>query len=92
MPRIEIDDKIESREILKPVHLLARKDLSSSKIFKIFMIDDNVNRITRTFKIVTPCLEGFKDFKELFVMNIIIEFRTREHTEMECNRVNFAIG
>ena len=73
-----MDDKIESREILGPVHLMACKDLHSREVFKIFVIGDNVNRIARTFEIVTPCLESFKDCKKFFVMNIVIEFGTRE--------------
>ena len=69
MPRMETDDKIESREIFGPVHLMVCKNLDSSEVFEIFVISDNVIRLAGTSKIVTPHLEGFEDHEKLFVMN-----------------------
>ena len=43
--RIEPDDKIELRQILGPLYLLPGQYLGSRKVFKIFMIYGNVNRI-----------------------------------------------
>ena len=89
---MEMDDKIESREILRPVYLTAHKDLSSSKVFEIFVISDNINKITGTSKIMMPWLESFEDHKKLFVMNIIIKCGTEECMGMENNGVNFTVG
>ena len=46
MTRMEPDDKIELREILRPLHLSPGQYLSSRKILKVFMICNNVDGIS----------------------------------------------
>ena len=43
--RMESDDKIELREILRPLYLLLGQYFGSEKVLKIFMISNNVNGI-----------------------------------------------
>ena len=45
MTRIEPDDKVKLRKILRPLHLSLGQHLGSRKILKVFMICNNVNRI-----------------------------------------------
>ena len=45
MTKIEPDDKIELREILRLLYLPLGQHLGSKKILKVFMICNNVNRI-----------------------------------------------
>jgi len=45
MTRTELDDKIELRKILRPLHLSLGQHLGSRKILKVFMIYNNINRI-----------------------------------------------
>ena len=48
MTRIESDDKIELKEILRLSHLSLGQYLSSREILKVFMIHNNINRIDQT--------------------------------------------
>src|SRR5882724_3111845 len=41
---------------------------------------------------MSPSFESFKNCKQLFVMDIVIEFRGRKCPGVECNRVQIAIG
>ena len=60
MTRIELDDKVELGEVLRPLHLSLGQDLGSRKILKVFMICNNVDRIGQIFQVVSPNLKGFK--------------------------------
>jgi len=46
MTKIEPDDKVELREILRPPHLPPGQHLGSRKILKVFMIYNNINGIS----------------------------------------------
>jgi len=63
MTRAEPDDKVELGEVLGLLRLPLGQYLGSRKILKVFMIRNNVDGIGRTFQIVLPNLEGFKDGK-----------------------------
>jgi len=43
--RVEPDDKVELREVLRPLHLPLDQHLGSRKILKVFMIYNNINKI-----------------------------------------------
>jgi len=47
--RTEPDDKIELREVLRPLYLPPGQYLGSGKVLKIFVIHDNINGIGQTF-------------------------------------------
>jgi len=49
MTRMEPDDKVELREVLRPLYLPSGQYLGSGKILKIFMVYNNVNEIGQTF-------------------------------------------
>ena len=46
--RIKPNDKVELREVLRPLHLSPDQYLGSREILKVFMIYNNVNRIGQT--------------------------------------------
>ena len=46
--RTKPDDKVELREILRPLHLSLGQHLGSRKILKFFMICNNINEICWT--------------------------------------------
>ena len=48
MTKMKLDDKIELREILRLLCLSLGQHFSSRKILKVFMVSDNVNRISQT--------------------------------------------
>ena len=48
MTRMELDNKVELREILRPLHLPSGQHLGSKKILKVFMICNNVDKIGQT--------------------------------------------
>ena len=58
---MEADNEVELGEILRPVGLMAGKDLGCGKVFQVLMIHDQVNRSTGTFKEVSPDTESLKD-------------------------------
>jgi len=70
--RVEPDDKVELGEVLRPPHLPLGQYLGSRKILKVLMICNNINGIGRTFQIVLPNLESFKDGKQFLVMCVVV--------------------
>ena len=46
--RAEPDDKVELREVLRPLHLPSSQYLSSRKVLKVFVICNNINEIGQT--------------------------------------------
>ena len=61
--RMEPDDKIELRKLLRPLCLLLGQYLSSGKVLKVFMISNNINRIGWTLQVVSLNFESFKNSK-----------------------------
>jgi len=49
MTRTKPDDKIELREILRPLYLPLSQHLGSRKALKVFVICDNIDGIGQTF-------------------------------------------
>ena len=45
---MELDDKVELREVLGPLHLPLGQYLGSIKVLKIFIICNNVDRVDWT--------------------------------------------
>jgi len=70
--RVEPDDKVKLGEVLRPLHLPPGQYLGSRKILKVLMICNNIDGIGRTFQIVPPNFESFKDGKQFFVMCIVV--------------------
>jgi len=78
MTRAEPDDKVELGKVLGPPHLPPGQYLGSRKILKILMIHNNVDEIGRTFQVVPPNLESFKDDKRFLVMCVIVQLYCSE--------------
>ena len=89
--RMEPDDKVELGEVLGLPHLPLGQYLGSRKILKVFMIRNNVDGIGRTFQIVLPNLESFKDGKQFLVMCVIVQLRCSESARVKGNWINFII-
>jgi len=70
--RAESNDKVELGEILEPLCLPLGQHLDSRKIFKVFIICNNIDGIGQTFQIVLPNLESFKDSEQFLVMCVIV--------------------
>jgi len=49
MTRIEPNNKVKLREILRPLYLPLGQHLGSRKILKVLMIHNNINGIGQTF-------------------------------------------
>ena len=89
--RAEHNDKVELEEILGLPCLPPGQYLGSRKILKVLMIHNNVDGIGRTFQIVSPNLESFKDSKQFLVMCVIVQLRCSESARVKSNWVNFII-
>ena len=89
--RAEPDDKIELGKVLGPLCLPPGQYLGSKKILKVLMIHNNVDGIGRTFQIVPPNLESFKDGKQFLVMCVVVQLRCSESVRVKGNWVNFII-
>ena len=90
MTRTEPDDKVELGEVLGPPRLPPGQYLSR-EILKVFMICNNVDGIGRTFQIVPPNLESFKDGKQFLVMYVIVQLCYSESARVKGNWMNFII-
>ena len=61
--RAEPNNKIELREVLRPLCLPLSQYLGSRKVLKIFVIHNNIDRIGQTLQEILPNLESLKDSK-----------------------------
>jgi len=89
--RVEPNDKIELGKVLGPPCLPPDQYLGSRKILKVLMICNNVDGIGRTFQIVSPNLESFKDGKQFLVICVIVQLRCSKSERVKGNWVNFII-
>ena len=89
--RAEPDNKVELGEVLGLPHLPLGQYLGSRKILKVLMIHNNVDGIGRTFQIVPPNLESFKDGKQFLVMCVVVQLRRSESARVKGNWMNFII-
>ena len=85
MTRTEPDDKVELGEVLGPPRLPPGQYLGSREILKVFMIHNNVDGIGRTFQIVPPNLESFKDGKQFLVMCVVVQLHRSESARVKGN-------
>jgi len=91
MTRAEPDDKVELEEVLGPLCLPPGQYLGSRKILKVLMIHNNIDGIGRTFQIVSPNLENFKDSKQFLVMCVIVQLCHSESARVKGNWMNFIL-
>ena len=89
--RAEPDDKVELEEVLRPPCLPLGQYLGSRKILKVLMIRNNVDGVGRTFQIVPPNLESFKDGKQFLVMCVIVQLCHSKSVRVKGNWMNFII-
>ena len=89
MIRIEPDNKIELREILRPLHLSLGQYLSSRKILKVFMICNNIDGISWTFQVVSSNFKSFKNGNKFLVMHIVVQLHCGESIGVEDYQMNF---
>ena len=76
--RMEMDDEVESRKVFGPTCLSMCEDFGCGEVLEIPVISDHIDRVAETFEIVSPSFECFIDSKELFVVNIVVAFRSME--------------
>ena len=62
MSRVEVDDKVEWRQIFRLTDLFG-DTVCGYEIFKSFVDGDNINWRSQTFMVVSPNFEGFKEHK-----------------------------
>jgi len=58
---------------------LIHEDFCLGKVLQILVTGDHIDWECRTFKIMSPSFESFKNHKELLVMHVIFEFQSREN-------------
>ena len=81
----EPDNKIELGKVLGLLYLSLGQDLGSRKILKVFMIHNNVDKISQTFQVVLPNFESFKDSKQFLVICVIIQLHCNKSVGVKSN-------
>ena len=61
------------------------------KIFKIFMIYNNVNRRNQTLGIIMLNFEGFKNSQIFLVISVVIQLYKDESPRVKDNQINFIV-
>ena len=89
--RAEPDNKVELGEILRLPHLLSGQYLGSREILKVLMIHNNIDGIGKTFQIMLPNLESFKDGKQFLVMCVVVQLCYSESARVKGNWMNFIL-
>jgi hypothetical protein len=80
-------EEVELVEELRPTSLTAREEFCGSEVLKVLMVRDDVNRLGRALKVVSPGPESFIDREKFLIMGIVIEFRSGQCPGVECNRM-----
>jgi hypothetical protein len=81
----ETYEEVELVEELRPTSLTAREEFCGSEVLKVLMVCDDVNRLGRALKVVSPGPESFIDSEKFLIMGIVIEFRSRQRPGVERN-------
>ena len=58
---METDDEVECGKIFRPTCLTTREDFGHGEVLEILVIGDDIDGVARTFKVMSPSLESFKD-------------------------------
>jgi hypothetical protein len=66
--------KIEWRKIFGPTSLSSGEKLGRGEIFQILVTSEDIDQMGRSFNIMMPDAEWFKDSEEFLIMVVIIEF------------------
>ena len=61
LARVETDDKAELQQIFRPMDLSSGEEFHGCEIFEVFVVRDDINQRSWTFKVVSPDFEGFED-------------------------------
>jgi hypothetical protein len=83
--RMETYEEVELVEEFRPTSLMAREEFCGSEVLKILMVRDDVNRLGRALKVVSPGPESFIDSEKFLIVGIVIEFQSGQHPGVECN-------
>jgi hypothetical protein len=70
--------EVEPGEVQCPMCLLLAEVLSSSPVFQVGVVGDNLEGLRETLQEVAPVLESFNDGQHLMVVNLVVAF-CREH-------------
>ena len=89
---MEVDDEVELAEEFGPLDLVAGEQFSGRKILKIFMICYHIDWGWRSLKVMAPDFECFKNCKQFFVMDIVVELGQGKSLRVNSDQMNFAIG
>src|SRR5882724_844742 len=67
------DQVVETREVLRPMDLVTCELLGGHKVLEVLVIGEDQYDMCRALEVVAPLLEGLKDGKQLFVVDLIVE-------------------
>ena len=87
--RMEPDDKIELREVLRLLHLSLDQHLGSRKVLKVFIIYNNIDGISWTLQVVSSNFDSFKNGKQFLAICIVIQFCHSKNVRVKSNQINF---
>ena len=90
MPRPKMDNNVELRKILRPMGLSTSQYLGCTKVFKVFVISNNVHQSQRSLQIMSQNSKSFKNGKQILVMSVIVQFQSTEHVWVKSHRVDFS--
>ena len=72
----EANSHIELTKVLRPPGLTAGEHLRGGKIFQVLVVSNNIDRGSGTFKVMAPDAESFENREKLFVVNVVVQFRS----------------
>ena len=68
------------------------EEFRRGEVFKVLMVHDNIDRSWRPFQVVSPTLEHFKDGKEFFVTNVVVQLCGGESPGVKSDQMNLVVG
>src|SRR3981189_3922945 len=83
--------EVEAGEVERPSHLSAVELLCNSKIFKVLVVGEDLNRMMRPLEVVVPFLETSNYRQHFHVVDLIVAFDWTERLGQERHWVPLAI-
>ena len=86
-----MNNEIELRQIFRSVSLLVKENLYSEKVGKVLVVSNNIYQKMQALQVVLLNLKWLEDYKEFFIVNIIIELWNRKNIEVKSNEMSIRI-
>jgi hypothetical protein len=82
-----VEGEVKPQQVERPHSLLTIEFLGDSEILQVLMVSPDLDRVLRTFKVVSPLFQTSDNGQHLHIMNLIVVHDQIQHLGQEHNWV-----